>query len=165
MESYEEAKAFEANMSNLQKAYCRYRSQGLSMSQAAQRAGSNAKDKGSLARVGYQIENMAGAKDYIEFLKSQRSYSKAMDDQDISGMLLDVYNSCMLNKNYREANKALELLGKAKGLFDKDFIKGKRADGIPQETSSDAFMEDEDDHEELSDKIAKLQEYSKIIEG
>lgn len=155
------------NMTNLQKAYCRFRAKGLTAAESSSRAGSTAKDKGSLSRVGYQIEQMDGTKDYIEYLKSQRSQISSIDDHDLVTFLKDVYDQSMVDKNYREANKAAELIAKCLGMFSKDApvalkIAKQEKEKNRASESVRAFQEDDDEEnlgnlKYLNDKLERIQ--------
>ena len=143
-------------LTSLQKNYCQYRAKGLVMSVCAQRAGSTSKDRGSLSRIGYQIEQMDGTKEYIEFLRGQRSTIASIDENDLMSLLKDVYHRSMKDDNYREANKSAELMAKCLGMLTKDVITiGKKdnkatptADGSPAKENTDPFHEeDEGEHD------------------
>lgn len=107
-------------MTNLQKNYCIFRARRFTQTQSASKAGSKATTKDSLARVGYQIEQMDGTKDYIEYLKTLRTTYTSIDEADVIKMMKDVYEQCVADSNLREANKAVELIAKSLGMMGKE---------------------------------------------
>jgi len=155
----------------LQKNYCQFRSKGFTMAVAAQKAGSSAKDRASLSRLGYGIEQIEGAKEYIEFLKGQRSTMASIDENDLMTLLKDVYERSMKDKNYREANKSAELMAKCLGLLSKEVInlqKRGETDEVAEGTVENITPFKEDEGEETTkertvERMERLQHMMKEL--
>jgi len=149
-------------LTRFQKNYCQYRAKGLTQSVCAQRAGSSATNRGSLSRVGYNIEQMDGAKEYIEFLKGQRSTIASIDENDLMSLLNEVYTRSMKDENYREANKAAELMAKCLGMLTKDVIAVNKAKNQEKTTekekpeNTEAFTDEEESEMNKDQKGARL---------
>lgn len=159
---------------NLQRAYCRFRAKNFTMAVAAQKAGSAGKDTPSLSRVGYQIEQIDGAKDYIDYLKSIRSTISSIDEQDLMTMLKDVYDQSIHDGNFREANVAAKTMAQCLGMLSRDAnvavrtTKEEQAKSYGIKENVNAFKEeDEEDNTDLSnqmnERLAKLQSMMKEI--
>jgi len=144
------------NLTVFQRTYCEYRSKGLSQATSSEKAGSNGKDKNALACVGYAIEQLDGVKEYISHLQQERAKVFPIDELEIVAKLRDVYTECMRNEDYKEANKALELMGAIIGLFGKNKIM------VKSDTSSEAFK-DEGLETSASERMAKLQSMMKDL--
>ena len=144
------------NLTVFQRTYCEYRSKGLSMATAAEKAGSNGKDNNALKCVGYAIEQLDGVKEYISYLQMERAKVLPVDELEIIARLREVYSSCMLKEEFREANKALELMGTIIGLFGRNKIM------VKPETGTDSFK-DEGGENNTSERIAKLQSMMKDL--
>jgi hypothetical protein len=144
------------NMTTFQRTYCEYRSKGLSQAIAAEKAGSNGKDKNALTCVGYAIEQLDGAKEYISYLQMERAKVLPVDELEIIAKLREVYSECMRLEEYREANKALELMGTIIGLFGRNKIM------VKPETGADSFK-DEGVENNTNERIAKLQSMMKDL--
>src|SRR5687768_14798140 len=98
-------------MTAFQRSYCEYRARGLSQSVSASKAGSNAADKEARSRVGYQIEQLDGAKDYIVWLQQQRAKTAVIDHIEVIDMLRKVYDAAFVDKKFKEANVSAHLIG------------------------------------------------------
>lgn len=149
-------------MTPLQKAYCEYRAKGLSQAQSALKAGSNAADSSARARVGYQIEQMPGCKDYIVWLQSQRATSAVVDQLELINMLRKVYDRAMQIDKLKEANTSVELLGECLGILGTPALKLSKEEQKPQETKpTTAFLDEEEqqaDHHSTTERVNKLQQ-------
>lgn len=156
------------NFTNLQRAYCRFRAKNLTMASSAAKAGSSGKDSASLSKVGYQIEQVDGAKEYIEYLKSIRSNMGSLDEQDLMTMLKDVYDQSIHDGNYREANNAAKTMAQCLGMLTREAnVAVKQVKAV--DTSKQAIKEDvdafKDEDEEdatnvsnqMNERLAKLQ--------
>lgn len=161
-------------MTSFQKNYCQYRSKGLVMAICAQRAGSSSRDRGSLSRIGYQIEQLNGAKEYIEFLKGQRSTIASIDENDLMSLLKEVYERSMKDENYKEANKAAEIMAKCLGMLTKGVITLSKnnqkvtvsEEQQPQTNTSPFHEEDEGEiftENKTDEKMLELQRMLKSI--
>ena len=160
------------NFTNLQRAYCRFRAKNLTMAASASKAGSKGKDSSSLSKVGYQIEQMDGTKDYIEHLKSIRTTSTSLDEQDMMTMLKDVYDQSIADGNFREANVAAKTMAQCMGMLTREanvaVKQSVNKDSLKVKEDVDAFKdEDEEDatkvSNEMNDRLAKLQTMMKEI--
>ena len=145
------------NMTVFQRTYCEYRSKGLSQSSSAEKAGSNGKDVNALKCVGYAIEQLDGTKEYISFLQIERAKVLPIDELEIIASLREVYQECMRKEEFREANKALELMGTVIGLFGRNKIM------VRPETGTDAFKDEGVEVNNTNDRIAKLQSMMKDL--
>lgn len=148
-------------LSPFAKRYAEFRSKGLSQSDAAKKAGSEATSKDNLGRVGWNTEQMDGVKEYIVWLEMKRAKACAIDDMEIVSKLRAVYESAMLDGKYADANKALELLGNMIGAFalknGQGTVSTDKQDGSKIKNNVNAFKEDLDPSEdELSDKMKRL---------
>lgn len=105
-------------MTPFQRKYCEYKARGLSMGEAAVKAGSKAQGRAAMNRVGYQIERMTlGAKEYILYLQKRSADVAMVSQKEITDKLREVYTQAMAAGKYADANKALELLGNAINMF------------------------------------------------
>ncbi len=145
-------------MTTLQRLYCEFRSRNMSQSEAMLRAGSDSKDSASRGRIGYQIEQIDGAKEYIEFLKEQRAQAAGLDSVELIQYLRDIYAVAMTTGKLKEATDSVELMGRALGIFGKGGIQvltGKLETGTKNDTQ--AFKEEEQESNETKERLAELQ--------
>ena len=112
-------KALVSNMSPFQRTYLQMRSRGMSQADAAKRAGSQAGDQQSLGRVGYNVEQIKGAKDYMVYLQEQRTRISMVDEVEVIGNIRKVFEEAMTLGKMTDALKAAELLGNSIGMFGK----------------------------------------------
>ena len=148
----QELEAMVENLTGFQRKYCEFRSKGMTQSLSAQKAGSEVKDSASRGRVGYQIEQMPGVKEYIHFLQEQRSKVVGVDELEIIQKIRAVYEAAMASDCYKEANVSAKLLGETIGLFGKADGRSVNRHSKPQ----DAFEED-NEGVETEDRIKRLQ--------
>lgn len=144
----------------MQRAYCEYRARGLSQSQAAKKAGSTCEDKGQLGSIGYQIEQIDGSKDYIDWIKQERISSSTVDETELIHMLRSVYKEAMATGGnaLKHANEAVKLIGEVAGILGR--TSGTKATKEAEEaktTSTQAFREEEADDSEQTQRMDKLQ--------
>ncbi len=145
-----------ANMSSLQRKYCEFRSMGLKQGEAANKAGSEAQGAGA-NRVGYQYENMPGSKEYIEWLKKERGKVSGLEEAEVVRKLREVYKEAMLTGDLKSANKAIELMGTAIGMWGSGGLRSVGGKVGTAQDSTKAFKED-DEGIETEDRIKKLQD-------
>jgi len=161
-------------LSNFQRNYCYWRAKNLPMATSSQRAGSKAKTRDSLAKVGYQIEQIDGVKEFIAHLVSKRSTIASIDENDLLALLKDVYEQSMQDGNWREANKSAETMAKCLGMLTRNIhdlgkketsqATGSGKTDNNEDTSS--FTEDLDDigmGDQTSERIERLQTMMKEI--
>lgn len=157
---------------NLQRAYCRFRAKNFTMAASASKAGSAAKDSGSLSRVGYQIEQMDGTKDYIEYLKNIRVTSTSLDEEDLMTMLKDIYDQSLHDGNFREAHNAARTMAQCMGMLTREqngaYKAVKKEEDTKIKENVNAFKdEDEEDatnvSNQMNERLAKLQTMMKEI--
>jgi hypothetical protein len=142
----DELKARVLGMNVFQRKYCEYRAMGMVCADAAEKAGSTAKDRQARTRVGWNIENQNdGAKEYILWLQEQRARAAMVDNNEVIDMLRNVYREAMSNNKFSEANKAAELLGATIGMFaqGKSSPKGMSTPN-PGQPSNDKDLSDAD---------------------
>lgn len=163
-------KAIVDNFSPFQRKYLELRARGMTQADAAKKAGSTAKGKEAMSRVGYSIEQMDGAKDYMYWLNEQRMKVALVDDIEIVQMLRNVYNEALLLGKLGDANKSAELLGNYIGMFVKDTQKtgigklAKEGKEATQNTKTTAFKDDDEYEGTLSDKSReKYQHLQKLL--
>lgn len=149
-----------SNLSAFQRKYCEYRSKGLTQSLAALKAGSTAQDEAARGRVGYQIEQIDGVKDYIYFLSNERAKITGIDELEVISKLREVYDASMKNEKFQYALGSVELLGMMIGLFSKQG-KGRNVDTVPV-NPVEAFKEEEDQIQS-EDRIKQLQTMLKAL--
>lgn len=104
-------------MTSLQKRYADYRSKGLRQADAALKAGSEAKGRASLGRVGYNLEQVDGMKEYISYLYEKRARAAVVDEIEIIEGLRANIEAAMELGRIDWANKSLELMGQMIGAF------------------------------------------------
>lgn len=154
------------NLSTFAKRYAEYRAKGLRQPDAAEKAGSKAKDRGALGRVGWNTEQMDGVKEYILWLEHKRAKASVIDNTEIAEKLRAVYEAAMDNGKYADANKAAELLGNMIGSFNKDLNRLKdnpqqqQKEGSTIKNNTEAFTQDLEETE-ADDRVKRLQ---KMIE-
>lgn len=146
------------NMNPFNRKYCEYRSMGIAMADAAEKAGSTAKDREARTRVGWNIENKDNkvAKEYILWLQEQRARAAHVDRNEVVEMLRNSYQEAMSNKKFGDAIKAAEHLGNMIGLFS---AQGKG----PQKGMSTTNREQpiKDEHRNLTEsEIAKVEAFN-----
>lgn len=161
----EELEAKVGMFSPFQRSYCEYRARGLSQSLAAAKAGSTAEDKQSRGRVGYQIEQIDGAKDYIAFLQAKRAETAVIDDITVINMLKKVFDAAFDNNKFKDANVSAQLIGMAIGLFNKpQSIKPTQADkALGNKNNTEAFKEEEEELNRTDEKMAQLTQMLKDL--
>lgn len=154
------------NMTPFQRKYCEYRAKGLKQAAAAAKAGSSSEDKTNLGRVGYQVEQMVGYKDYILWLQQERAKVAMIDEIEIIDKLRRIYDQAMTIDKLKEANTSVELMGNLIGLFG--------AKGIPMTTkeaeiengtanNTGAFKDEGLEENETNERLAKLQQMMKDL--
>ena len=159
----EELKTKLEGLTPFARAYAQYRAKGLNQPDSAKRAGSKAKDRGALGRVGWNTEQLDGVKEYILWLEHKRAQEAVIDDLELINGFRDIYQQALLDGKYADANKAMEHMGNMIGAFAYKNVanatklenegKGKREDGPKNNTN--AFTQDLDDHD-LGERAAKL---------
>ncbi len=153
-------------MSTFQRTYCEFRARGFSQSQSAQRAGSTANEKKDLGRVGWQVETVDGAKDYIAWLKEQRAKTSIIDRTKVIEMIAEVYKVAMDKEELKEANNAAKLLGQALGLFDHKTLGVANKEEVSTSVSknnTDAFKDGEDTELEPNQSDSKYKELQDML--
>lgn len=158
----EELQAKVDNMTPFQRKYCEYRAKGLKQPDAAEKAGSDAKDRGTLGRVGYNTEQMAGVKEYIQFLQESRARSAVVDNLELIEKLRKVYEEAMSAGKFADANKAVELLGNMIGAFKPQVQSSEGAatgsSAHKPKNNTKAFTEEREDLDSpIDDRLSKLQ--------
>lgn len=150
-------------LNTFQRKYCEYRAKGLSMADASSKAGSKAKDRKGLSRVGWNLENAnEGAKDYIDWLIEVRATTAMVDSVEIVDKLRRVFDDSMTESKYGEAVKAAMALGDMIGVFDKNRIANPKGVGedlrTQKETKNDvdAFKEEGETPSERAKKVSHL---------
>lgn len=123
-------------------------------------AGSEAKEYKTRADMGYQVEHMDGAKEYIDYLKAARSKVMAVEDAEVIQKLRDIYLASMEAEEFRYAVQSIQLLGETIGLFNK----GK---GVKRQSEEPVVEADKDPEafrgESASEKVKLLQKMMKEI--
>lgn len=159
-----ELEATVTNLSPFQRVYCEYRAKGLKQGEAAHRAGSNAADRNSRSRIGYQVEQLAGVKDYIFWLQQQRAKVAMIDQVEIIDKLRQIFDSSMRLDKFKEANTSVELMGKLIGLFGNSSVLATKAltDQASRDTVESFKDSDASDNETL-DRMEKLQQMLKDV--
>ena len=150
------------NLTSFQRTYCEYRSRGLSQSVSAEKAGSQASNRETLGRTGYQVEQVAGVKEYINYLKEEKAEVFPIDELEIVSKLRDVYREAMEAGKYKDANVALEMMGTIIGIFGH----GKTGPKPNKETfnNTDPFRDEGREQEAVGVRVAKLQSMVKDLE-
>lgn len=148
-------------LSNFQRTYCEFRAKGLTQAEAALRAGSDAKDAQARGSVGYSIERIDGAKEYISFLTEQRAVASGLDTLEIINKLRDIYDYAVSKGQLKEANRSIELMAQVIGILGG---KGRASVGSSKEgttltkNDTEAFKEEEvTTTNETEDRIKELQ--------
>lgn len=156
--------------------YCEYRAKGLKQPDSAERAGSKAKGRANLGKVGWQAEQAKGAKDYITWLQNQRAEASVIDSIELIQKIRDTYEDAMMNGKHKDALTALKLLGDMIGAFDAETRIGTSQNDKDKliEASGDvnkviknkvgAFTEDNDE-EDTKKRVEKLAEMAEALRG
>jgi hypothetical protein len=148
------------NMNPFQKKYCEYRSKGLSQSNAAQKAGSEAQGKNNLGRVGFNVEAAPGHREYIAHLQQTRAKVAMIDNIELIDKLRNVYDGAMTNEKFKDALGSIELMGKMIGLFGSAVV-GAKGNVVELPTSDlndvSAFKEEDLNPNETAAKLEQLQ--------
>jgi hypothetical protein len=142
-----------------QRKYCEYRARALKQADAAEKAGSNAKGRPSLTRVGWNIENTVdGAKDYINWLQNKRAEAACVDNNEIIEKLRRVYDEAIDAGKFSEANKAAQLLGDMIGAFKRDAKTEATVEDNKKATKNnvDAFKDPDDSVQDRAKRIQNL---------
>lgn len=143
----------------LQKKYAEYRAKGLSQSDSASKAGSNAKTKEALGRVGYNIEQEDGIKQYIAYLMEKRANLAMVDSIEIIDKLRETYERAMEENKFSDANKATELLATMAGLIGKGAVASTVKDSSAKKAAKNdvgAFKEEGETTQERMNKLSTL---------
>ncbi len=147
------------NLNGFQRTYCEYRSKGMSMALAAEKAGSGAKDRISMQSVGASIERIPGVKDLVAYFQAERAKVVPIDEVELIAKLRKVYEEAMDEKNFGQCNKSIELMGTMIGVFN-----GKEKTGPKKpDSKADAFKDEGLDAGATNDRIAKLQSMMKDL--
>lgn len=134
-------------MTIFNKKYCELRARGYKQPDAAKIAGSTAKDRPALGRVGYHVETTVdGAKEYIAWILNNRAKVVYVDENEIVSKLRTTYVEAMDHRKFADAVKAVELLGRMIGCFERAQNQGKVTKiNETQPNQTDAFKEDVED--------------------
>lgn len=143
-------------MTTLQRKYCEYRARGLKQADAAQKAGSSASDRQSLNRVGWNIEQVEGAKEYINWLMELRARQACVDENEIIEKIRRVYDEAMDNGKYSDANNAAKMLGEMIGAFQKKQTVVEEKEQKKVKNNVDAFKDHGDTVEERAKRLQTL---------
>ncbi len=154
------------NLNPFQRKYCEFRSRGMSQGSAAREAGSEAEGSGA-NRVGYQIEQIPGVKEYILHLQTERSKVHNVDEVEIIAKLRNLYEEGLKLGKLGDAVKAVALLGTVAGVFDKTGAKTKIIEGMSEGQSKavEAFQEEDPDinaEERIQKLRGMLKDLSKV---
>ena len=149
-----------ANLSPFARKYAEYRATGIPQPDAADKAGSKAKTRANLGKVGNNTERLDGVKDYIMWLEHKRAKAAVIDDLELVDKLRSVYREAMEAGKFNDANKAVEHLGNMIGAFDKKVI--ATTPSTTKETKNDTkAFSDEVEEIEPEDRIKKLKRLMK----
>jgi hypothetical protein len=140
----------------LQKRYAEYRARGLPQSEAALKAGSKGSTKESLGRTGYNMEQVVGVKEYIDFLILKRASAAMVDNVEIIDKLRDTYEQAMEDGKYGDANKAIEHLMTMGGFSGKSNTSATAKESKTAKNNIDAFKEEGDTKAERLKKLQAL---------
>ncbi len=141
-----------------QKLFCEFRARGLTLAAAAEKAGSTAK-KDNLRVQGHQWENLPGSKEYIEYPKQMQAQAALIDGVELIQKLRRVFDAAMAENAFKDANKAVELLGNMIGAFGK----GTVAAGVPDQAAAASKMDLSDFKED--DEEASPEEKNKRLQN
>ncbi len=139
------------SLSPVQRKYCEFRVKGLKQADACEKAGSEAKERTSLGKIGWSYEQMPAAKDYLAWLHEKRAKAACVDDIEIITNLRAIVESAMASEKYSDAVKATELLGNMIGVFSQKKAP-KQDQDIKTKNNINAFKEEEESNSENIDK-------------
>ncbi len=151
-----------ANMTPMTKSYCEHRAAGHKQGTAAIKAGSKA-DGPHANRVGYQIEQMPGTKDYILWLQQERCKASSVDDAEIISLLRDVYRESMSAASFKDANRSIELMATIAGMLGKNPVSVAKKEAIVAERESTNAFKDQEGDSRTEDRIKDLQRMMKDL--
>lgn len=139
-----------ANLSLIQRRYCEFRAKGFSQAKAAALAGSRGKDAKVLAKIGYQLEQIPGAGDYIMYLRNKKADLETVDKTDIIEKLSLVFVSAMADKEFTAANKAVEIMAKVAGFLSQGAGAPSKLESKLKKQGLDvgAFKEEDDEEDD-----------------
>lgn len=160
----DELECLVANMSSTQRLYCEYRSKNLSAKESARKAGSNANED-RLKNIGYQIEQMAGSKEYIVWLREQQVKYAVIDQAEILEKLRRVYNKAYDLEKLKDANESVRLMGQMVGLFGAKDNSGSSDKPLKEGSVDVSGFKDEagTEENETTARIEKLQDMLKEL--
>ncbi len=104
----------EKKCTDLQKAFAKHRSKGLSQAKSAELAGSRASN---MEHAGWQLEQIPHVRVYTEFLKRQNLLAEGLDKRDVIRMIIELYEVAKLRGNASAMVAALNMLGASEGIF------------------------------------------------
>jgi len=148
-------------MSTAQRRYAEYRARGFNQPDSAERAGSEAKTRESLSRVGYNWEvTVDGLKEYIMYLQLKRAQWYGVEESEVVEKLRETYDSAIDAGKFGDAIKAAELLGQYIGMFGKAGA-GASKSGNPNEKERVGAIENDvnafkDDGEAVGERVKKF---------
>ncbi len=148
------------NLSPLQRKYCEYRSRGISQSECMKLAGSTSQDYKTRADMGYQVEHMEGAKEFIEYLKVMRAKVLAVEEEEIIQNLRAIYRDAMDDKKFQYAVQSMQLLGESIGMFNKGKVSKVKTEASTSDTDDDNQVFK---GEGVSEKVQELRKMLKEV--
>jgi len=146
------------NLSALQRKYCEYRSRGIVQAECMKLAGSTSQDYKVRADMGYQIERMDGAKEYIEYLKAMRAKVLEVEEEEVIQKLRDIYQASMSAEKFQYAVQSVQLMGESIGMFGKSKVTKSKEEGVELDKDPEAFKS-----EGVQDQLGKLRNMLKDI--
>jgi hypothetical protein len=156
----EDLKTKVENLSGFQRKYCEFRSKGFTQALSAFKAGSTAEES-ARGRVGYQVEQIPGVKEYILYLQEERAKVTGVDELEVIQKIRQVFDRAMHLDKLKEANTSAQLLGEIIGVLGKGGS-AKKADQNAA-TPAEAFKAEEDD-KEAEERIKRLQTMMKDLQ-
>jgi hypothetical protein len=120
---------------------------------ACKAAGSQVDNRDQLAVLAYQTLRKPHVTVYMTYLMEKKNEIAGVDKVEVIEGLRDVLEQCLAESKYREALKALELLGSAIGLF-----KNVSFSSTTKKDKSSAIIDSGDDNESgaVKNDITKL---------
>lgn len=157
-----------SNLTVLQRRYCEFRAKGYPKGKAVLAAGSNASDGKAASRIGYQMEQIPAVQEYITYLRNKKADNEAVVPGDLIEMLKQVFSASMANEKYKDANTAVELIGKVAGIIGHS-VGGRPStkDKAPTQTgpNTSSFQEDDDDEDlDQEDKDKRMARLTSLIQ-
>lgn len=105
-----------SKLTDLQKAYSEFRAKGFSQSKSAAMAGSKCTGD-NLAKAGHAMEKLEHVQLYTEYVARKRLMANCLDKDDLTRMMVDLYEMSKAKGNTQGMGMALQMMGASQAIF------------------------------------------------